>query len=679
VPTALDEYRARAERWRIQHTKSEQRSRQLGNARLATGLAALVIAALAIGAGVLSPWWLLLPLVVFVVLAILHDRADKQRDAALRGTSYYDRALARVENRWVGKGHQGETFRDPKHLYADDLDLLGPGSAFELLSTSRTATGDRMLAEWLLAPAPPEIVRARQAAVTELRERLDLREDIALMGEDIRTALDDQAMKTWGESPAVRFFPGARWIALALACAAVATFVLFLSQVLSLRPFLAVVLAELIFGLIVRDSVRNVSSLVSTPARELELVRLLLERLEKEPFKSQRLEQLTHALDVHALTASAEIRRLERSVEYLDSARNQFFRLLASPLVWIPQFTMAIEKWRQDCGPHIGEWIAAVGEFEALCSLATFAYERPDAVFPELVPEPAPLFDGADVRHPLIPRDYAIGNDVTLGSPCDLWIVSGSNMSGKSTLLRAVGLNTALAWAGAPVCCARLRVSPLRIGASIRVNDSLTDNKSRFYAEISRLRDIVDLALLRHPPRRPSTPRAGDLVVIHDVDPELGAARRERLLQADLHPRVGNNVVGSFYHITIIKCYRLDHVTIGMLCRSTGKIDIEIRPRVLFIGILIQLQPQILQRVRAMIDIIYSFNSTQRFGNGVNTGLNSIIGQVLPVFRAGFAIGAVYFITSFGIKHRCEQVGGLVVGNKRIHVLRLAFSLRLCG
>lgn len=499
MPTPLDEYRAHAERWRTQHTKSEQRSRQLGNARLFTGLAAVVIAALAIGAGVLSPWWLLLPLIVFVVLAILHDRADKQRDTALRGTAYYDRALTRMENRWLGKGHQGEAFRDPKHLYADDLDLLGPGSAFELLSTSRTATGDRMLAEWLLAPAPPEIVQARQAAVTELRERLDLREDIALMGEDIRTAIDDQAMKTWGERPAVHFFPAARWIALVLACAAVATFVLFLSQVLSLRPFLGVVLAELIFGLAVRDSVRSVSTLVSTPARELKLVRLLLERLEKEPFQSPRLEQLTHALDVHGITASAEIRRLERSVEYLDSARNQFFRLLAAPLVWIPQFTMAIEKWRQECGPHIGEWVAAVGEFEALCSLATFAYERPDAVFPELVSEPAPLFDGANVRHPLIPRDHAVGNDVKLDAACSLWIVSGSNMSGKSTLLRAVGLNAALAWAGAPVCCASLRVSPLRIGASIRVNDSLADNKSRFYAEISRLRDIVDLARAGQP------------------------------------------------------------------------------------------------------------------------------------------------------------------------------------
>jgi hypothetical protein len=499
----LEEYRSRLARWQAEHTATDRRSRQLGNARLATGIAAVAIAALAIGAGVLSPWWLLLPLAAFVVLAILHDRVDKRRDAALRGSAYYDRALARMENRWVGRGHRGEAFRDPKHLYADDLDLLGPGSAFELLSTSRTATGDRMLAEWLLAPAAPEVVKARQAAVAELRGRLDLREDIALMGEDIRTAIDDQAMKAWGVRPAVRFFLGARWVALALGGAAVLTFALFLAQVLSLRPFLGVILSELIFGLVVRDGVRSVAVLVSAPARELKLVRLLLERLEKEKFTAPRLEQLAHALDMHGLTASAEIRRLERSVEYLDSARNQFFRVLAAPLVWIPQFTMAIEAWREECGPHIGEWIAAVGEFEALCSFAAFAYERPDAVFPELAKEDGPLFEGNDVRHPLIPRDLAVGNDVRLGAnpneACALWIVSGSNMSGKSTLLRAVGLNTALAWAGAPVCCARLRVSPLRIGASIRLNDSLVDNRSRFYAEISRLRDIVELARAGQP------------------------------------------------------------------------------------------------------------------------------------------------------------------------------------
>ena len=497
-----DEYHARFERWRARHVASQRRSRQLGNARLATGLAAVAIAALAIGAGWISPWWLLVPLGIFIALAVAHDRIDKEREAALRGSAYYEQALSRVENRWIGKGRQGEAFRDAKHLYADDLDVFGPGSLFELLSTSRTATGERVLAGWLLEPGEPAAARERQEAVAELRGRLDLREEIALMGEDLRAAIDDRAMRAWGELPSVRFFAGARWLSFALACAAVATLALFLGQIWSARPLLMVLLAELVLGLAVRGGVQSVLASSSTPARELKLLGLLLARLEKESFTAPHLQRLTHALDTHGLTASAEIRRLERLVEYLDSARNQFFRVIAAPLVWISQFAMAIEAWRQENGRHIGEWIAIVGEFEALCSLACFAYERPAAVFPELV-EPEgngqPLLDGESVRHPLIDPARAVGNDVRLGEPnpgdaCSLWIVSGSNMSGKSTLLRAVGLNTVLAWAGAPVCCARLRLSPLRIGASIRVNDSLADNKSRFYAEISRLRDIVELA-----------------------------------------------------------------------------------------------------------------------------------------------------------------------------------------
>ncbi len=493
----LDEYRARANRWQAELTSAERLSHQLGNARLGTGLAAVAIAAMAIGAGWISPWWLLAPLVLFIALAVKHDRADKTRENALRATAYYQRALARVEHHWIGKGHPGEAFRDSRHLYADDLDVLGAGSLFELLSTARTAAGERVLAGWLLAPSAPAAARERQAAVAELRGRLDLREEMALMGEDMRAAIDDQAMRKWGELPPVRFFGGARWAALALACAAAVTFALYFAQVLSARPLLAVLLVELMFGMAVRPGVQRVLASVSTPSRELKLLGLLLARLEKESFSSPHLRRLTHALDQHGLTASAEIRRLERLVDYLDSARNQFFRLLAAPLVWISQFAMAIEAWRQQCGSHIGEWIATVGEFEALCCLACFAYERPDAVFPELAEADngKPLFEGENVRHPLIDPAHAVGNDVKIsGAACSLWIVSGSNMSGKSTLLRAVGLNTVLAWAGAPVCCARLRVSPLRIGASIRVNDSLADNKSRFYAEISRLRDIVELA-----------------------------------------------------------------------------------------------------------------------------------------------------------------------------------------
>jgi len=493
--TARQQYQIRLDSWRAADERSRTLHRQLGNARLLTGLAALLIAALALGAGWISAWWLLLPLAVFVVLAVVHDRVDVRRLASVRGVTLYERGLARMENRWVGTGNSGEAFRDPKHIYADDLDLFGRGSLFELLSTSRTAAGDRALANWLLEPGTPDQVLARQQAVAELQPRVDLREDLALIGDDVRGAVDAKTLAAWGTRPAVQFFPSARWTALALGSAAVLALVLFLAHVVDLKPFFAVVLAELVFGLLVRNSVVQVIDAVSTPANELRLLGLLLERVERESFTSDALTALTQSLKVDRATASAHIRHLERLVEYLDSARHhQFFRLIAAAVVWIPQFAIAIEAWRSECGPHIGIWMSAVGEFEALCSLACYAYEQPGTIFPQLLESGGPIFDASELRHPLIPAGDAIPNDVRLDLDCRLWIVSGSNMSGKSTLLRAVGLNTVLAWAGAPVTCAKLRVSPLRIGASMRANDSLVDHRSRFYAEISRLREIVDLA-----------------------------------------------------------------------------------------------------------------------------------------------------------------------------------------
>jgi DNA mismatch repair ATPase MutS len=160
---------------------------------------------------------------------------------------------------------------------------------------------------------------------------------------------------------------------------------------------------------------------------------------------------------------------------------------------------MAIERWRAVNGRHVADWIAAIGEIEALGSLASFAFERPGAVFPELLDSSEPVYEATGLVHPLIPEGEAIPNDVTLGGETRLWIISGSNMSGKSTLLRAIGLSVALAWAGAPVTAGTLRLSRLRLGTSITTTDSLADHRSRFYAEISRLKSIVDLAKAGEP------------------------------------------------------------------------------------------------------------------------------------------------------------------------------------
>jgi hypothetical protein len=489
-----EHYQERLEHWRAAHARSEKQYRLLVRARLGTGLAAVAIAAIALGATLISPWWLLAPLVVLVALVIMHSRVDQARSTEARALAYYERSLARLSDRWIGGGNQGERFRDPKHVYGDDLDLFGRGSLFEMLSTARTGAGESTLAHWLLAPGDAKEVIARQASVEELRERVDLREQLALMGEDIRAAVDAKSLGNWGGQPAIPFFRGARVVAAALAALAVLTLALFFAHVFSLLPFLVVLLGELIFNLSVRDSVGRVTAAVSTPAQELFLLGLLFERLEKETFQSPRLVALKGALGSEGRTASEQIRRLERLVGHLITARNLFFAAAAAILLWTPQFAMAIEAWRRTCGKQIGRWTAAIGEFEALCALAGFAYERPQATFPELLEQSDPLFEATGLQHPLIPPAESIANDVSIGRDTRLWIVSGSNMSGKSTLMRAIGLNAVLAWAGAPVTCSRLRISPLYIGASMRANDSVIDHKSRFYAEIERLRDIVNLS-----------------------------------------------------------------------------------------------------------------------------------------------------------------------------------------
>ena len=198
-------------------------------------------------------------------------------------------------------------------------------------------------------------------------------------------------------------------------------------------------------------------------------------------------------METDGAPASVEIARLRRLVEHADARRNQLFAPVAAVLLWGVQFGLAIEAWRQRCGGRLAAWIDAAGEIEALGSLASHAWEHPDDPFPELV-EAGPIFDATGLGHPLVPEQRCVRNDLALDADRSVLVVSGSNMSGKSTLLRSVGTNALLALAGAPVRAQRLRISPLAIGASIRLHDSLRDGESRFYAEIKRLRQIVELA-----------------------------------------------------------------------------------------------------------------------------------------------------------------------------------------
>jgi hypothetical protein len=492
VPTAPgDEYRSRLADRRALHATLNAQDARLSAARLITFGAAVVLA-IAGWMGMVSWWWLAAPGLAFCVLIQRHDRVIRQRDAAARAIAFYERGLARIEDRWMGGGEPGDRFRDDRHLYANDVDLFGRGSLFELLSIARTRAGEETLAGWLKEPAPPDAVRVRQEAVTELTPALDLREALALAGTEVRAGVDSEALVAWAQEPPLLHYPWLRQVAWVLSAAALGAAAWWAVSGDS-EVFVAVVVLEICYSIPQRRAIARALHAAEGPARDLDVLAHVLERLERDTFSAARLAALRASLDTGHVPASIAIRRLHRLVELHDWQHNQFFAPIAATVLWGTHLAWAIEAWRARYGSHVATWLRTVGEFEALGSLAAYRYEHPDDVWPELVEGPA-TFHGLELGHPLLPAARMVRNDVRLAGNTRLLVVSGSNMSGKSTLLRTVGINTVLALAGAPVRAAALQLTPLACGATLRIQDSLQEGRSRFFAEITRIRELTDVA-----------------------------------------------------------------------------------------------------------------------------------------------------------------------------------------
>jgi hypothetical protein len=531
---------------------------RLARARLATFFSGVLLALLAWPSAI-SWWWLLAPSAVFVWLLRCHDCVLRARALAIGGIGFYERGLARLEDRWIGTGEPGERFRDDRHVYANDLDLFGRGSLFELLSLARTRTGEAMLAGWLTAPADPSEIHARQAAVEELAPALDLREQLALSGVEVRASVETDRLLEWAESPMPprRTLRAVIWVS----TASMLTGTLYLALTSVWWPLSAILVLHTMALRRFRDQINAMLStrepglaadFVADPlthrSRDLDTLADLLTHLERGQFTCRRLALLHDRLIGNGLLASRIIRRLRRLSEIHDSQKNTLalplglflygaysgrnwmlaLALIVSGLLLLvrPRVALAVERWRSGHGHRVRVWVETVAQFEALSSLAGYRYEHEDDRFPEIVPSHAEphagaLFDGVQVGHPLLPRATMVRNDVGLARATCLLVVSGSNMSGKSTLLRTVGINAVMALAGAPVCARSLRLSLLTVGATLRIQDSLLEGRSRFYAEITRIRMLADLA-------------AGPLPLLFLLD-ELfhGTNSRDRLVGAE--------------------------------------------------------------------------------------------------------------------------------------------------
>jgi hypothetical protein len=477
----------------LNRTQSAERRRekQLGYAKLLVAALTLVAAVLLIRS-LRALDYLPVPIGIFLVLGVLQDRHIRRIRFRARAISFFERGLARIEDRWMGAGETGERFLNPAHPYARDLDLFGAGSLFELLCTARTRAGEETLAAWLLGAAPIDEVHARQEAIRELQGRVGFRAKLFSLGETVRLGVHPEALAAWGERKPV-FERRLTRVLTRMLCGL--WIVSLVGWALGGQGDFAAAMTLLNLAWAHRIYRRSdaAAEALEQAADGLELLSGVLALLEQEKFTARKLVTLQDAIKREGVAPSAAVKKLARVVEYVNSRHNPFTRLLDVFLFWSTQLIFVAERWQQEFGPAIRGWLKAVGELEALTALAGYAFEHPADVFAEFATD-APLFDAEGIAHPLLPAAKAVRNDVKLGEGLQLLILSGPNMAGKSTFIRSVGVNAVLAQCGAPVRATRLRLSPLTVAASICVLDSLSGGVSRFYAEIHRVKLIYDLA-----------------------------------------------------------------------------------------------------------------------------------------------------------------------------------------
>lgn len=473
---------------------------RIGNCKLLVIVAGLVLAWYSLARHRASPYWLLIPVVIYIALAIWHELTIRARTRAEQAAAFYERGLARIEDRWSGTGATGERFRDAGHIYADDLDVLGRGGLFELLSLAQTPMGEQCLANWLMAPGAVEEICKRQRIVTDLREKLDLRERTSMLGAGLVGTVDAQALASWAEGSPKLANVFLRVMAVGLALLQIAAIV---PWVMDKRyiPFFIVLMANTAIYSWLRKRADAAISGVGANEDGLLIFSKILKQIEDGQFTSEKLSRFQRELRSEREPASRATRKLAHIVNWIDARDSLLMKVIDLPLLYNIQVGLAADSWRKQHGSKVRFWSDAVAEFEALLSLSAYVYEHPDDCFPEFTKpgESRAFLEGAELGHPLIPAAKCVRNSVSLGDGTRVLLVSGSNMSGKSTLLRTVGVNVVLAMAGAPVRAKAMRLCPITLGTRIRSTDSLQEGRSNFYTEILRIRQVAALSEKNEP------------------------------------------------------------------------------------------------------------------------------------------------------------------------------------
>jgi hypothetical protein len=493
--------RATYERGRDAHLREvaalDSRAGRIATARLALAMAAIALLGVVVWARPGAWAWATLVgvVVAFVVLVFVHARVHEARERVAATLRFHERGLARIAHAWDKLPTTSERFRSADHPFTGDLDIFGRASLMQLVDVTETRLGEQYLAHLLSLETPgvwPDDPVARQQAVRDLSTRFAFRERLSTAGGVLADEKPDPSpIMAWAERED-RLPPLIGWSARLVPIMTAAALLLGLALHARTGAFLAIVVGALSIGIAISARVTPMIEAVSARESAVTRWRAMIAVVERESFEAPLLTQIREQLTRGARPASAEVAALERIVGFADARRNEVFRFFLGPLVlWDVHCAIALLRWRARVGRSVRGWIDALGPMEALSGLAAFAFEHPDFAWPEAAPQP--MLEARGLGHPLIPDEHRVGNDIHLPTAGRALVVTGSNMSGKSTLLRAIGVNAVLAFAGAPVCARALTIGPARVATSMRIADSLESGVSHFYAELRRLKRVLDL------------------------------------------------------------------------------------------------------------------------------------------------------------------------------------------
>ncbi len=498
---SASEYRSRLQQWQINLNRRQFHERLLSIARLIIFVIGVIVFGLSAGASLFSVMWVLLPALLFIALVIKHDQILRKRAQAEMAIQFYERGLSRINDTWMDRDDPVYEIKvNVDHPYAWDLDLFGSKSLFQLLCISRTLSGIRTLSEWLLHPVSTAKIRERQNAVRELSERVSLREDLAILetlpatrkSQEVQESREIDFVLNWAEQTQTAIPSSAAVIGVVLSVLTTGSLISWFQFGTGAGWFILAIFGQILFASIFRKKIRSSLQGLERAGNELKLLSGILARIETEKFESALLQDWKLNVSGEGEPPSRRIGKLNRLIEFYDWGRNPYFATFAGLLLWRTQIGFAVEAWRRSNGGLVRKWIIAIGEIEALLSLSCYSYEHPEDPFPEIAEE-GPVVKAEGIGHPLIQRNRCVRNNFSLGETPSIVILSGSNMSGKSTFLRTVGMNVVLALAGAPVRAESMIVSQVSLGVSIRIQDSVQGGYSKFYAEITRIKQIMDL------------------------------------------------------------------------------------------------------------------------------------------------------------------------------------------